>query len=212
MSGRHDDALLPKKAIAILCCIEDERNFGGYRVEQDGFYVVPMDTDALHTMTPEERAPVEAWHPTGRLNEPALSFPCTLGQLRAFAEHSLPQCLDEESVDEVVADYALNVGSSKGDAGTVGSDGAAIGESIVRIKRAALINKYCREWPSIEDDLRHSNENGLRTAAKLPDEHGYWNETAVVRWGSERGKLATKTQQAAPKLDALTLWGLQRPD
>lgn len=81
----------------------------------------------------------------------------------------------------------------------------------VRIKRNALIAKYERKWPSIEDDLRHSNENGLRQAAKIPNEHGYWNEPAVVHWGSERGKLLVEKELEAPKLDAMTNWALRQP-
>lgn len=93
----------------------------------------------------------------------------------------------------------------------VGAGDTATAEAIVRIKRAALIAKYEREWPAIEDDLRHSNENGLRQAAKIPNEHGYWNEPAVVRWGSEKGKLQVKQKLEAPNLDALTNWSLRQP-
>jgi len=213
MSGQHDGALLSKKAIGILCCIENEQNFGGYRVEQDGLYVVPLDADTSRTLTPEERAAAEAWHPSGQHDKPALPLPCTLGQLRAFVERAgLSGCIDEESVDAVVDEYALDSGGG-GDAPKIDGGGAetAATEMLVRIKRSALIAKYEREWPSIEDDLRHSNENGLREAAKIQGEHGYWNEAAVVHWGCERGKLSVKQEPEAPKLDALTNWCLRQP-
>lgn len=127
MSGQHDDAILPKKAIAVLCCIEDERNFCGYRVEQDGFYVVPLDADVLRLLSPEERAAAEIWHPTGQYDKPALPLPCTLGQLRAFAERAgLMECIDEESVADVVAELALNIGGSHRDTAKVGARGKAI--------------------------------------------------------------------------------------
>ncbi len=86
----------------------------------------------------------------------------------------------------------------------------AVYAQIVRIKRAALITRYQREWPAIEDDLRHSNENGLRDAAKLPNQHGYWNEAAVVRWAEERGKLLMKQKPESPRLDPMTAWVLRK--
>lgn len=100
---------------------------------------------------------------------------------------------------DTVSDQAEEVGG-----------GTVVIDPIVSIKRSALIAKYEREWPSIEDDLRHSNENGLRAVAKLPNKHGYWNEATVVCWGRERGKIADKQQPESPKLDAMTAWSLKR--
>lgn len=95
---------------------------------------------------------------------------------------------------ETLIDSGSAGGSPKGGAGET-----AIDESIVRIKRNALIAKYQREWPSIEDDLRHSNENGLRAAAKLLDKHGYWNETAVARWGTRSVRHSSPTTTSRPR-------------
>lgn len=69
--------------------------------------------------------------------------------------------------------------------------------NVHRIKRSALIAKYQREWPTIENDLRHSDENGLRKAAKLED-HGYWNESAAVQWGKERGNYQKRRGHQVP--------------
>jgi hypothetical protein len=134
----------------------------------------------------------------------SIAFPAAPGGVIAWARSkslSLPSQFLDAGIDGT--EQAAPV---TGGAGGTSTDGA-----IVRIKRAALIAKYEREWPAIEDDLRHSNENGLQQAAKIPNEHGYWNEPAVVRWGSERGKLPVKQKPEAPKLDAMTKWALRQP-
>lgn len=127
----------------------------------------------------------------------------TLIRLRAELE-VLKQAPPGASMAEKQADVSEAISVSE-----VGAGETAVAETIARIKRSALIAKYEREWHTIEDDLRHSNENGLRRAAKLP-EHGYWNETAAARWADERGKLLTKQKQEAPKLDPVTAWGMQK--
>lgn len=61
---------------------DDLTDFGGYRVQSNGLYV------SLSRKTPfdsKEEALKVGWHPTGEYAEPALPFPCTLGQLRQFA-------------------------------------------------------------------------------------------------------------------------------
>lgn len=74
------------------------------------------------------------------------------------------------------------------------SAGAESSPVIERRKRAALIRELRVRWPSIECDLRHSGENGLNAAAKLP-EHGDWNKTAALRWAEENGKLVDGTSK-----------------
>jgi hypothetical protein len=139
MSEPHDDVLLGQRAVAVMCCIEDERSFGGYRLEDDGLYVVPLKADVLHTLSPEERAAAEAWHPTGNYGEPALALPCTLSQLRAFVERAgLNGCIDEESLDGVITEYAIDLGGIGDSAPNVG----AVGTSQAEIKQAAIITTH----------------------------------------------------------------------
>lgn len=55
------------------------------------------------------------------------------------------------------------------------------------LKRRALIEKYRRQWKSIERDLKDAGENGLSAAAKS-DKHGYWFELRAVAWARKNGK------------------------
>jgi hypothetical protein len=72
------------------------------------------------------------------------------------------------------------------------------GETVVnRRKRAALITEVKLYWPTISDDLRHSDSNGLAAAASLP-EHGYWDIDAATNWARERGKLIEAKTPPAP--------------
>jgi hypothetical protein len=59
--------------------------------------------------------------------------------------------------------------------------------SDVAMKKSAIINKHKAQWPTIESDLNHSDENGLREAAKAP-QHGYWYEQASLDWAEARDK------------------------
>lgn len=65
---------------------------------------------------------------------------------------------------------------------------APAASSTLPIKRAALVKKHERIWPSIESDLKHANENGLQAAAK-GDGRGMWIETRALEWAEQRGKL-----------------------
>lgn len=58
------------------------------------------------------------------------------------------------------------------------------------IKRSALIERYMRQWPTADRDLKDASENGLSQAAKA-DEHGMWWEGAALAWAKERNKLTT---------------------
>lgn len=55
------------------------------------------------------------------------------------------------------------------------------------IKRSALVQKHARAWPSIESDLKHADENGLRAAKG--DGRGMWIEARALEWAEQRGKL-----------------------
>jgi hypothetical protein len=95
----NDGARIGYSEFVAICHVDDPRDFCGYRLELDGLYVVPPRADDL--ITPEDRA-VLSWHPTGDHSKPALSLPCTLGELRAFVdigETGLGGCIDEDEVD-----------------------------------------------------------------------------------------------------------------
>jgi hypothetical protein len=73
--------------------------------------------------------------------------------------------------------------------------------SIKRLMRGALTDKHEHHWPTIENDFRHSDENGLAKVAGLP-EHGFWNEITALQWAEERGKLTGVSKPKANLLDA----------
>ena len=57
------------------------------------------------------------------------------------------------------------------------------------LKRAALIEKHLKNWPSIERDLRDGHKNGLSEAAKT-SKHGFWWEAGAIEWARARNKLS----------------------
>jgi hypothetical protein len=61
-----------------------------------------------------------------------------------------------------------------------------------RRKLAALKRELKDRWLDIESDFRHAETNGLKAAAWLPEQHGYWNLTAALKWAKENGKLTDK--------------------
>jgi hypothetical protein len=84
---------------------------------------------------------------------------------------------------------AAPVKSSTAPVATPSASGAQAEEDApVLLKRAALVEKYHRTWPTVESDLNHSNENGLSTRAKAA-KHGYWREADALQWARENGKL-----------------------
>jgi hypothetical protein len=70
------------------------------------------------------------------------------------------------------------------------------------LKKAALIRKYSGQWPSAESDLNHSDENGLRAAAKAPL-HGEWYEDHCLAWARQRGKLSEGSSAKTARLEDL---------
>ena len=87
----------------IICNVECEDDFSGFRIKRDGIYVMEHDKAAWRLLTPEEKS-ILAWHPTGKYDEPALALPCTLEELRAFvAEAGLAGTINEHEVDAMLA-------------------------------------------------------------------------------------------------------------
>jgi hypothetical protein len=84
-----------------ICNVRNPANFDGFRVETNGLYTIVPRHDA--TLMPKERAAL-SWHPTGVYDQPALSLPCTVAQLRTFVDEAgLGGCIDEDAIDELVA-------------------------------------------------------------------------------------------------------------
>lgn len=93
----NDNAKIGYSEFLKICHVEEPKNFGGFRVKGDGLYVDIPPADV--SLTTKERS-VLSWHPTGEYDKPALSLPCTLGQLRAFLDEAgLLGCIDEDEVD-----------------------------------------------------------------------------------------------------------------
>lgn len=93
----NDGAMIGYSEFTKICHVDNPKDFGGFRVEDDGLYVDIPPADVI--FTPEERS-LLSWHPTGEYGKPALSLPSTLGQLRAFLDEAgLLGCIDEDEVD-----------------------------------------------------------------------------------------------------------------
>ena len=95
-----------------VCSAENFSDFGGFSLKRDGLYVLSKFLDSAESdiegrigvgLSDEQIEPL-LWHPTGDYNQPALKFPCSLTQLRAFVEDAgLAGCIDEDSVAELLA-------------------------------------------------------------------------------------------------------------
>lgn len=96
-NATNDSVKLNYARFCELCVVEDPENFGGFRVADDGLFLIPIPSDAL--LTTDERAAILCGLETG--STPALSFPCTIGELREFAERAgLTGCINEEFLGE----------------------------------------------------------------------------------------------------------------
>ncbi len=62
------------------------------------------------------------------------------------------------------------------------------------MKKAALIDKHAKSWPTVKRDFQDASENGLSKAAKAPL-HGGWYENAALNWAEQRGKRTSEKQQ-----------------
>lgn len=72
----------------------------------------------------------------------------------------------------------------------------------IPMKKEALEGKYRSQWPQIDVDLKHQATNGL-AAARIS--HGVYDETEVVRWGREHGRLPPGVKPSASK-SLQTVW------
>lgn len=70
------------------------------------------------------------------------------------------------------------------------------------VKKADLIERHQRDWPTIEEDLKRAKENGLDAART--ESHGIWNQVKARKWAEQNGKLTdsstpfTKQQSVFP--------------
>lgn len=64
-----------------------------------------------------------------------------------------------------------------------------------KVKRAALL-KLEQVWPTVANDLQHSNRNGLADAAKTQD-FGLWWEEDALQWARANGRLNEPLPQSA---------------
>lgn len=63
------------------------------------------------------------------------------------------------------------------------------------LKRSALVERFRRQWPTIERDLRDASSNGLSVMARA-ERHGFWRERDALAWAKERGKVAPSDSPA----------------
>jgi hypothetical protein len=138
-----------------ICHVDDPKNFGGFRVEVDGLYVVMPDAEAI--LTPQERAAV-TWHPTGQHDKPAHPLPCALGLLRGFVTNAgLLGCIDEGEVAAVLRAAAAHVT----DDGKTG--GAAQAESTANV-RPQTITTHLLKAPTVDRAPRKQGGDRLTVA------------------------------------------------
>lgn len=157
-------------------CFFDEKgskqtyDFGGglFRLERTGLFHMPLDPDVI-LMGCELND-----MPGGDFDQPALSFPCTVTELRTFLdENGYCGAIDEYNLAEVVAAKARS--PKPFDQG-------------VALKKNELISKYKRIWSTIERDLREAPDNGLLEEAAAI-EYGFWIVEKCLAWARIRRKL-----------------------
>lgn len=154
-------------------CFFDEKgskrtnDFGGLRLERNGLFRMPLDPSAILL---DGELDVLA----GDCDQPALAFPCTLAELRAFvAENGFLGCIDEDNLREVIAVKAKS--PQPFDQGAT-------------LKKNEMVTKYKRIWSTIERDLREAPDNGLLEEAAAI-EYGYWVVEQCLTWARSRRKL-----------------------
>ncbi|UYO95037.1 hypothetical protein [Pollutimonas sp. M17] len=115
-------------------------------LRKDGVYIKKPD-DGVE-LTPDERA-VLTEHPTGNLNEPALSFPCDISTLMAFLE-------SQEIGVDIDDAYLRAVGYQDNDAFSVGGAiSVSVGDSDVLLNVEAILNRIAdaRYPPTLNTDV-----------------------------------------------------------
>jgi hypothetical protein len=55
------------------------------------------------------------------------------------------------------------------------------------VKKAVLVKRHERAWPTIQEDLKRAGTNGLSVAHT--GNHGFWNEALAMDWAEKNGKL-----------------------
>ncbi len=97
---------------AVFVVSHDASTWNMFSIKPDGIWVSPPHDDG--TLSGEEMA-ILSYHPTGNLLEPALKFPCTLGELKAFMEWCGYGLLDDEDKAdlEAIARYRFFASASQ---------------------------------------------------------------------------------------------------
>jgi hypothetical protein len=140
-----------------LCRVDNPENWNpGVSIRSDGVYVVPLPSDA--NLTPEERSTL-SWHPTGNLNEPALPFPCSLDDLRAFLESAgLYGCIDAFDM----ADWILSKTQEARNNALLPASRAHVSEKLAFLNQAAM-----KFWANADPDDRGTHPDNATVAAWL---------------------------------------------
>jgi hypothetical protein len=141
---------------------------GLFRLEQSGLFRVPLDPSAILVGCELDDIPASD------SKAPALSFPCSLDELRTFVDgNGLAGAIDEYNLAEVVAAKTSTTGPFN--QGTI-------------LKKEAMVAKYKRIWQTIELDFREAPDNQLLEEAAAI-EYGYWVEEYCLTWARSRRKL-----------------------
>lgn len=211
-----DKAIIRYADFLKICISEhdDLANFGGFRLERDGLYVTPPDGAQLLSV---EDLAVLSWHPTGNYDQPALALPCTLGQLRAFVvEAGLRGCIDEDELNEIVAEQAARLIAGSAATDTVpdtqaapavaesapdhldllsanGAKRAAATRPKFSVTKASMIKQHKHEWPTIERDIADASKNEL-AAAKMGARG--WAQPDALSWARANNKLVSVAKPA----------------
>ncbi|MGZ9711221.1 hypothetical protein ACXX82_10485 [Glaciimonas sp. GNP009] len=151
--------------------ISDPENWtDGLSVKFDGVYIRPPAPEL--SLTPEERS-ISSEHPTHDLTKPALSFPCSLEELRAFDEF-LCLGLDLNGVDE---DAQQEASSYKP------ISPAVVWEMHQQEAEQSVVHKIkVRESSILSDEIYEAKKQANNPNSR----HHVWNELvklALVRFG-----------------------------
>lgn len=73
----------------------------------------------------------------------------------------------------------------------------------IPFKKAALIDKYHHEWPTIARDIKDAKENGLADAAKAGD-RGWWEDRSLA-WAEANGKKVAASKNTEQLQEAMRI-------
>jgi hypothetical protein len=145
-------------------------HFGGglFRLERAGLFRIPLDPAVILVGCELDDIP------TSNCDHPALTFPCTVADLREFLnENGLVGAIDEYNLTEVIAAKAKSPDTF--------CQGATL-------KKEAMFAKYKRIWPTIELDFKEAPDNMLLEEAAAI-EYAYWVEEHCLTWARSRRKI-----------------------